>query len=306
MGKHIMNNKTIINITLNFILFIILLYFSNVNQLITSLSKVNISLLIVGILLSILFTIMVALRWENFLKSRTTKRNRLSFIIASHKKEFYASFTSNIVGDIYSIFKINGVPKKYLTHSLLITKFFDFIVVFIFSIVSIILMGYLDLKIGLFLILISLISLLLINLFISYGLGIIKSINKKIKFKFLEKLELLSSQKLNRSNVLGLLSFTILIWLIRLGITFITFTALNYQISLPWLLFITFVPIIASLIVFILPKSISGDSTTVALGVLIGINYNILLGYVIIYRIYSLVIAIVGILLDSFRGKMKA
>ena len=296
-----MSKKKIISIVWNISLFIILLYFSNFNQLKETFFKINLIYLILGAILSITFVLITALRWEDLLSKLNTsfQRNKKLFIIASHKKEFFSSFTSNLVGDIYAIFKIKGATKVDLTYSLLITKYFDFFIVSVIAIASLILLRFLNKLYGILIILLLLIFLIKIEYFLKWLIGIINKISWD-KLRLFNDLRILRNQEVTKAIIIRLLTFTVFLWLIRLSVTFFTFKSLNYLTSISQLLFITFIPIIASLVAFILPKSVSGDSMTVILGVVVGINYNILIIYVLIHRIYSLIISGVGIILDLF------
>src|SRR3989344_3291116 len=139
-------NKKLINIFLNIIFIGVLFYFADINTIIDSLKNIKIIFLLLGIIFSLFYIFCSSMRWFFLTKLHNPKLkvNKTSFIIASYKKEFFSSYTSNIVGDIYSIFKVEGISKKDLTYTLILTKIFDLLIVSLLCIPPLVFFGYLN------------------------------------------------------------------------------------------------------------------------------------------------------------------
>lgn len=280
----------------NFILFSILFYFTNFQELFNAISKIDLRFLLGGIFLTYIFTIFSGIKWlrvVEILSKISLKHVRFNFVKISFRKEFLSSFTSGFVGDIYSIFAISNLDKKNIIKSLILNKFYDLFVVAVVSILPLFLYRYINISSALILFLILILCFTYINQIIKISLSILNRFNTTIK-----SLNLISEiPNINSYEKINIIILTIIQWCIRLGASYFTLLSLGISMNFIDVIAITFLPIIFSLVTFVLPKSISGDSATIAVGLLLNIGYPYLLGYVIIHRIYSLLISLVGILM---------
>ncbi len=290
--------KRALNIVVTIFFLTLLIYFTNYRELINTLSQANLFFFLVSLLLALLFTLLSAYRWYlaiHTLGSNPQKSLR-TLIVVSYKKEFFASFTSNIVGDIYGALAAKGVSKAMLVSSTILTRYLDLILILPICILAVSLKSYLMWEISVPLLMIFLTVTALSPVVLKNVFVILK---RSANHRFFSKLVML--KEIKDGQILPKLFYasygaTIVMWGVRMMVSYFTFSSFGTLIDLASLLFITFVPIIMSITVMFLPKSIAGDSSAVALGLILALDYNLLIGYVILHRIYSLATAAVGLI----------
>lgn len=304
MKKFYVKHKKIINIILNIFLFFILFYFADLSELAATFLSMNYLYFFLGTVFTFIFTAFSGARWmslTDIITVEKNKKNLFPFVRASFRKEFFASFTSGLVGDVYSVFAISHVGKKDVAKSVFVAKYYDLITVLIICVVISFFKGY----INFFIAILGVLFFVLMIIFLEFVFNKLLFFLKKIHYKADKVLSSMDLPNFKEKNIIFLFISTLFLWTIRYFAAFFAVLALNANVSVVNVIAITFFPIIASIVAFFLPKTVSGDSATVGIGLFLGINYPVLIGYVVIHRIYSLLTAVVGFFMGFTKGRIS-
>ena len=292
-------HKGKLNIIFNALLIAVLFYFVDFQALKETLLAIHLFALCIGLFLAIAFSVISAQRWYYLFTvfDSTNAAQKSHFISVTCKKEFFATFTSGLIGDIYSILAVPSSSRVNLTRALLLTRYYDVMVVLWFCLFPLGYFGYLPT-------ILFALSLITVSAFI-IGLKYLRR-----PLEMLTRYAQIYSQRVaatlglveipNERALLIAVFYTFVLWSIRAGVVLFTLLALGVKTNVHELFMVTFAPVLFSIIAFILPKTVAGDSGVVAVGLLVGIPYPILVSYILIHKFYLVAVVLFGFIVDLF------